>query len=718
MAMTDWRWRHGPVSGPLHGAVALTTAWQVGTLPGIDLSPEWVLGGGLSAMGVITWHAAHDRRSWLGLGYRLATLGGGSLWLAEAVTNGWSATLGWTLAAGAVTAGLVARPIRALDEARAARQAAVAEAARAAAADEAEQDRLHGLAGEWVHRIAQVCGVKNVQVVGIEDWVWPGPDGEMRVTGYSLEVVLPVTGETWQSLGMYADNLAASARLPEGCGVEVRPGRTRGRAILDVGTYDALRDDVLLPLPEGPRSINDLVPLGVIRRGSPAAVPLRYESMLLVGSTGSGKSNELQTIIAGLLSCSDTLVCVIDYNGGSVALPWLELWANGEIRKSPILWVADNPEEAHRMCDWLTAAIEHRKRAYYAENTARGDDKVAASPRTPQIFLVTDEFGALDRDVKAKVVDINDRGRGAAIRTVTCALRATSEYAPTELLAQAHVRAAMRVTDVKELGYLYGQQRGLAAEDAPFTGYGHVRAGQAPPQIFKGYRTGPNRIKEVARLQDAWRPDLDAVTETMSPEWQRVFAERWDRSRHLVQAAAGQVAVPPPSTGGPGGAAGPAWPAPPPLRPSRESAAEGLAGALEGLDAAAARARAAREGGDGGQRRDPEADKRAFEEILSYEVVVPELVVRVLAAFGTAERMHTRDIAARIGCRPEVLGQLLSKLDVRPLPNAFPLKGKPKAARGYERAPIEAAAERINAGDLVPPEDVQRWRPQAPPKGD
>jgi S-DNA-T family DNA segregation ATPase FtsK/SpoIIIE len=716
--VTDWRWRHGPVTGPLHAACALTAASTVGALPGVDAAPGLVLAGGAIAAGVTVLRSRHDGTSWTRLSYRLAGITGGTVWLTQAVADGWSGPLVWSLAAGAVTAGLLWRPVRGRD-AKVAEQRATREAAlEAAAVDAATQEQLYGLAWEWVKRIERVCRIKLLSseptrdelagiVLGIEDWMFPGPDGTPRKTGYTIELLLPTTGETWQTIAGFTDGLASAADLPEGCGVEVGPGASRRRCLIEVSTHDALRDDVALPPVTAPRTINDPVPLGVVRNGAPAVVPLRFESAVLVGAVGSGKSNELQTLMAGLIACEDTLVCVIDYNGGGVALPWLASWVEGEIARSPILWVADNEDEAMLLCNWLLAVIEHRKRAYHAANAARDDDKLAATPQTPQLVLVTDEAGALGRQVTKLIAQISDRGRAAAVRTVTCALRALAEYIPTELLAQAQVRVGMRVNDRKELGYLYdwaGGRGGPSPEDAPYTGYGHYRTGQEPPKVFKGFRTSPAAIRAVAVASAAWRPELDAVTAAM-PGAGRVFEDRWERAGHLVAAAGGRPAAA--ASSGPASSnSAPDRPAEPPAR-----AAESLGGAMDALDAAAERLRDAVNA-----PRDTAADRAEFDRIMAaeFEVAVPELLLRAVVAFGKDERLHTRDLAAKVGVKVELLGQLLSQLDVRPLPNAFPIDGQ--KARGYRRADLEAAADRIRSGDLTPPETVARWRPGLPPE--
>lgn len=709
-AVTDWRWRHGPVSGPLHGAVGLWAAYEVAALPAVDVGPGIVLGGGAIATGIVALRAAHDGSSRVGFAYRLATMTGGTVWLAEAVTTGWTAGLGWSLAAGALLAGALHRPVRGRDRAAVVRREALAEAAALAEADEMQQDRLHTVADRWIARIEKVCRVKGVKVLGIEDWVFPGPDGQPRKTGYTLELLLPTSGETWQTLAGYQDNLAAAADLPEGCGVEVGPGASRRRALVEVSTVDALRDDILLPVPAVPRTIDHDVPLGVVRNGAPAQVPLRYNCMVLAGATGSGKSNELQTIMAGLLSCNNTLVCVIDYNGGGIALPWLAPWADGEIPGAPILWVADNEDEALMLCTWLVGVIEHRKRSYHAANTARDDDKLAATPSTPQIVLVIDEAGALDRPVLKLLAQISDRGRAAAVRTITCSLRALAEYIPTEVLAQANVRVGMRVNDRKELGYLFEWGGQLSPEDAPHTGYGHVRVGQEPPKVFKGYRTTPGLIRQVAVAQAAWRPELDQVT-AESPTSEALFRTRWERSAHLVEAAAGRpagAADPGPTASATGGGFREAPPSP--ILPDGWEQG-GLGEAMDSLNAAADRLRNAQPA-----PRDDAADKAEFDRIMAaeFEVAVPELLVRALVAFGTADRLHTRVLAEALGVRVEHLGRLLSQLDVRPLRSDFQVDGK--RGRGYARADVETAADRIRAGDLVPPEEVARWRPGSPPR--
>ncbi|GAA4226011.1 hypothetical protein GCM10022254_09510 [Actinomadura meridiana] len=704
MTSIDWRWRHGPASGPLHGAIALTAASIVGTLPVVDAPPDAVLGGGAVVAGVVAWRSRYDGSSRVRLTYRLVTVSGGSTWLAHAVDAGWSPTVAWTLAAGAVGAGLLWRPVRAMDRRRVERAAVREAELEAAAVDVAEQERLHTVADTWVWRIERVAHVKGCRVLAIQDWVFPGPDGVDRCTGYTVEVQLPATGETWRTIAAYADGLASAADLPEGCGIEVGPGASKRRCLVEVATHDALRDDMPYLPAQMPGDI-DAIPFGVHRDGSLAVAPMRFESTLLTGAKRSGKTNELLAILGRILECNNTVVCVIDYNGGAVALPWLMPWASGEISDSPILWVADTPEEATLMCAWLVEVIEFRKKHYHAANTARDDDKIDASPVVPQIILVTDEFGSLDRKITEQIRQVNDRGGGAAVTTLTCSLGSTSTYVPPELLAQVSNRLAMRVNDEKALGYLFEWAGGKGRpkpEDAPHTGYGHYRIASGQPKVFKGPRILPSTVRQVAVTTSAWRPRLDEATARMSPDWARIFEDRWERSAHLVAAAGGRPGA------GPAGGPDPERP-PRPEPESERPAAESFGGAMDRLGAAAEKLRDAVNGAGGGPGRDTDAE---FQRIVEGFDVVPELVVRALVAFRAADRMHSRDMADALGVRVELLGQLLSQLDVRPLPSDFKVDGR--RGRGYRRADLEAAADRIRRGDLVAPESVAGWRPDAP----
>lgn len=694
----DWPGHHGPVIGPAHAVSALTCAAAVATLPAVEVDPWWVMAVGAFGAGAVYWREARTDAPWIVPASRAALWLGAVAWLTYVLVNGWSTTALLALVAVATLAGMLARPIAARSRAVVAQRERAREMAAADYADRVERDRLYSLVEHWIARIHKICGVRCEvpgEVPAIEPWMHPGPDGKPRQTGYTIELKLPRTGVTRNDIAAHVTGLATAEDLPDGCGIEVRPGVSRLRFLLEVNTVDALRDDIPLPLGTEPRSIYDDLDIGVTRNGSKALVNLRYDGMTLVGATGSGKSNEIQTVSARLVECCDTLILVIDKNGGGLAIPWLRPWATGEIDVPPIWWVADTEDEADLMTRWLVEMIGARKRSQSGVMLAAGDDKVAVSGRVPQLVLVTDEAGSLPTRLQDRVTDISDRGRGSGIRTVTCGLRATADYLPTALRAQAAVRVAMRCNDQRELDYYYDWGCAADAADAPLPGYGHVGVQGQAPYVHKGYRTAPGTIRRVALASARWRP-AEVEPETLAElpeELRRIGMERWKRTDHIRRAAAGGEPARPAESRPVG---------PPPGAPHPG----GMRGALDDLADKRRRLEEAMEGAP----PEPQADDGpTFEEITKGLVVLPELIIRVLAAMGDAERMHTADIAKALGVSVFSLGGMLSQVDLRPLKNAFDLDGK--AARGYALADVEAVAARISSGELAVPEDVARWRP-------
>lgn len=681
----DWRMRHGPVSGPAHAASALTLSAAVAALPAVALPPELILGGAaVTAGGMVL--LTRGSVTLAALAYRVSALLGGAGWVAHVLTVGWSPASVATLAGGALAFGVLGRGAAARQRAADRRQ----EKLTAAYADQQVQDRLHGLADHWIHRIGTVCKVV-VSVLAIEPWIHPGPDGRPRQTGYTLELRLPTNGATWRDIAAHTTGLAAAEDLPNGCGIEVQEGASRRRVLMHVSTVDALRDSIPLPASPEPRTINDPLDVGVRRDGSRAEISLQFDAAVLVGATGSGKSNEIQALMARVVECMDTLICVIDKNGGGLATPWLEPWATGDVDgPPPIYWVADTDEEAALMTEWLVELIAMRKRSQAAAMRAANDDKVAVSARVPQIVLIADEAGSLPPAVTSRITDISDRGRGSRIRTLVCGLRATNEYVPTPVLAQAATRIGMRVNDDRELGLLYNWTRTPDGADAPAPGYGFIGTHGQTPYVHKGYRVTPNQIGEIARATARYRPaDVEAETlALLPPHLRRIGMDRWTRTSHIREAAAtGAPAVP---------AEQPADTA-----PAAHPHPGGMAGALEEL----ARKR--------DQLKDTmaQAEGDPFDQITAglRSGVVPELIIRVLSVIGDADRMHTDAIAAALRVHKSSLGGLLSPVGIRPLRNGFDVGGR--TGRGYARADVEAAAERIRAGDQEVPEAIANWRP-------
>lgn len=464
----------------------------------------------------------------LGLG---ALLFAGGIWVLVGRVSPWQpATLG-PLVVAAVSAGAVVLVVGRRDRNKA--QAAGLEAVRQVFASAAA-----GLAREWMERIERVAHIKG-QVLRNE--AWPGK------TGFTMTFQPVAGGTTVRDLATAAARLAADAHLPVGCGVEVGPGDHRGQMVLRVSTVNALKQVRPYPMPAHPTTINNPVPIGVHRDTSESSISLRYHSGVLVGAVGSGKTNRLHVITAGLAFCTDVLVWQIDLTGG-LSAPWINPWLEGRVAAPGVDWAASNIEEAAAMLRALIAVINGRKPAYRKRMRAANDDKVPVGPDLPQIILMVDEFATLPGQLQTDLTTISDTGRSVGVRTMVCALRATMDYLPSSVKAQADERIGQRMTSEAEMAYLFGWADNVSPADAPNPGNGFVQgiaSETARPDM--AYRMSPHMVDEVLARTAGHRPRLDDISVALADEGERLYAERW--VRHRAAAAAAESTSPGASVG-------------------------------------------------------------------------------------------------------------------------------------------------------------------------
>jgi S-DNA-T family DNA segregation ATPase FtsK/SpoIIIE len=522
----DWSFGpgHGPVSGVLNAAGSALALTMVADLAGIH--PVWSLAAGTftaaAAAASAMWHRMPERV----VCYRIACWMGAGLWSAWTLTDhiriglgigqligqqpqGWVISLPgspWTwssvttLSIGTVVAAFTGRALQA-DQNTADRRDGGDDAPAAAGGSEHER-----IAAEWQKRIRDVTNIK-VTVVGVQLWE--------PYTGFTLDVELPEDGTTVGDLKRYEEPLATSAGLPAGCNVEIESNAAVNRraVIVKVATVDATAADHHLPEDYSPRTINDDISIGIQSNRQEATINLRYSCAVLVGQTDSGKSNQLNVITTGLVRCTDAIVWAIDLSGnGRYPRPWVRAYHEGRAPWPAIDWVAPTEDEALLM---VLAAIQiiNGRTAIYAERMhTEGEDKIKAAPDLPEIVIVVDEMGTLPEEVKDHLKTISDTGRGAAVRTVCCALEATSYYLPRPLIKQARERIAMRVTDEEQLQWLFDNQWSRGRFDparTPHRGSGLWATGPTIPAVFKGWRMEPARIDRASIAVAELRPELD-----------------------------------------------------------------------------------------------------------------------------------------------------------------------------------------------------------------
>lgn len=525
----DWKGRHTPVTATLNSAGAALSVVTVGQQTGLPAS--WVLGGALagSAGSVVSGLARGLRKGTLALhaaGWLFA--GSWASYVLETQTAFTSGALGSLAAAacgfGAAAGGLHIKHTK--DDRR------VAEI-------NAAQERVVA-AHEWSERFARVANVHGCDILNVEKW--KDDKGVETGAGFTLEVQMPQGGASWRTLSAAAESLAADANLPEGCGVEVFSGASRGTAIVKVSTANSLLKTVDVPHDVSELSFSNPFDIGVKRDATLACIEIREFSAMLVGDKRTGKTNELQAIITRLVRMPNLLIWVIDFNGGGVALPWLQAWdEQGRKGRPPIDWVASNDREAEQMALAAVRIAKARKVKYQRHMRKQNTDLLPLTAEIPGILIITDEGAEVYADPKRRHVsdpmkEVLRIAGASGINQLNCFLRATADVTGDTLIkSQSRARIGMRMAVEEDIAYLFGWKCGVKPEDMPDRGYGAVSmdpAGSA--DIFRGYRVLPNDIdwfvKNTAKYREGGGLDEISLAEAGD-----VYRTRWadDRAGYI-----------------------------------------------------------------------------------------------------------------------------------------------------------------------------------------
>ncbi|MFD5272269.1 hypothetical protein [Streptomyces sp. NPDC058335] len=526
----DWTAGHGPVTGALSattGAFAIATTGAATGMP-----PGWALAVGAAGAIGHTVAGLWVRNAGRTLATRAASWLVGAGWTTWAMTHGpltWAA-LG-SLATIGIGIGAAARSSALFEEAR--EEEALAAEMRQVAAELSAERRA--IAAEWVERIQRICGI-TVRVLGVEQW----PTG----AGYSLDLE-PAGGITYHRIAQDSARLSADARLPHGCTAVASPGIHQGRVIVDVTTVNVLMEERTYPTDYGTLSLLTGIPWGYRTNAENVLAYLREQCALVVGPTGSGKTNMVHTILAGFARAEDVLTWVIDLNSGSAGLPWVLPALNGEVKREDgkpvrpgVDWLAGTYDEAVLMLDAAVKVAKQRKMAYQDLLSKANTDLLPISPQIPQIELVIDEgaeiLASSDRDMRKlaeKILEVIRIARAMGVRTVLTALGATGSVLGNLMIRrEAKVRVALTggETEGMDLGKMFPGTRGLRVDQAPYKGAGFMGTPESPAGLFKAWRILPNQIRDIIAATSDRHPTLDTVSaKAAGPD----YARRWDAER-------------------------------------------------------------------------------------------------------------------------------------------------------------------------------------------
>jgi S-DNA-T family DNA segregation ATPase FtsK/SpoIIIE len=233
-----------------------------------------------------------------------------------------------------------------------------------------------------------------------------------------------------------------------------------------------------------------VAPLGVGAEG-PFAVDLvdHGPHALVAGTSGSGKSELLQTLVAGLAVRypPDRLTFLfVDYKGGAASSVFAALPHNvGQVTNL-------NGAMAQRALVSLRAELQ--RRMAILEGRARDlseMQRVAPDEAPPRLVIVVDEFATLVKEIPdfvAGMVDVAQRGRSLGIHLVLATQRPVGAVSEN-ILANTNLRICLRVLDAADSTSVIGT-KDAATIPGPLRGRAFVRAGPGAPIPFQCAWTG------------------------------------------------------------------------------------------------------------------------------------------------------------------------------------------------------------------------------------
>uniref|UniRef100_UPI0016726D63 FtsK/SpoIIIE domain-containing protein n=1 Tax=Streptomyces sulfonofaciens TaxID=68272 RepID=UPI0016726D63 len=218
---------------------------------------------------------------------------------------------------------------------------------------------------------------------------------------------------------------------------------------------------------------------------------------LIAGTTGSGKSELLQTLVASLavVNRPDEMTFVlVDYKGGSAFAECAEL-------PHTVGLVTDlDTHLVERALVSLGAELRRRETLLaqagakdiedYLDKRSRG----GALPALPRLLLVIDEFASMVRELPdfiSGLVNIAQRGRSLGIHLVLATQRPSGAVTP-DIRANTNLRIALRTTDTSESRDIIDAPD--AGDISPGTpGRAYARLGPAALLPFQSGRVGGRR---------------------------------------------------------------------------------------------------------------------------------------------------------------------------------------------------------------------------------
>ncbi|QMW64740.1 cell division protein FtsK [Mumia sp. ZJ1417] len=329
---------------------------------------------------------------------------------------------------------------------------------------------------------------------------------QQRVT--MVDAIMPdVVGHRW--LHRVARALAPLRDISGGDDDSVLPAACRLTEVMSIEppTPDLVRARWAV----SPRSTEAVV--GVSLDG-PFAIDMRKDGPhgLVAGTTGAGKSELLQTIVASLAVANrpDGMTFVlVDYKGGAAFKDCVDL-------PHTVGMVTDlDTHLVERALISLGAELTRREHILAAAGAKDIEDYVDLQVKRPELaamprlLIVIDEFASLARelpDFVTGLVNIAQRGRSLGIHLILATQRPSGVVSP-EIRANTNLRIALRVTDGSESSdVIDAPEAGSISKATP--GRAYVRLGANSLVPFQSGRVGGRRPGTVNTASVPWVSSL------------------------------------------------------------------------------------------------------------------------------------------------------------------------------------------------------------------
>ncbi|WP_245666343.1 FtsK/SpoIIIE domain-containing protein [Actinomadura latina] len=335
---------------------------------------------------------------------------------------------------------------------------------------------------------------EECQAVAAWEPQWPSL---IRLQGQGLEAVGPVVADqvsaTWSD--RVARALAPVRDVSREDAEDSIPADVRLLDVLDMPEPTA--EHVLQSWSRtGGRTTR--VPIG-LGSGQPYEVDLRTDGPhgLIAGTTGAGKSELLQTLIASLAVANrpdEMTFVLIDYKGGAAFKDCARL-------PHTVGMVTDLDGHAtERALESLAAELRRREEILLEAGAKDVDDyndvriTDPGLPAMPRLVLVIDEFAAMVTelpDFVTGLVDIGRRGRSLGVHLILATQRPAG-VVTADIRANTNLRIALRVTDPDEsTDVLDSPDAAQISKSTP--GRCYVRSGVSSPHAVQSARIGGRR---------------------------------------------------------------------------------------------------------------------------------------------------------------------------------------------------------------------------------